>query len=69
MFDQSTYSPELIKAAKEYDRLQGEYIRQGALGNVKEQEKLVPKMKKAYEKYAKYHNDWCDKYGYNRLKL
>lgn len=36
MFDQSTYSPELIKA---------------------------------YENYAKYHNDWCDKYGYGRLKL
>ena len=47
MFDQSTYSPELIKASKEYDRLQGEFIRQGALGNVKEQEKLVPKMKKS----------------------
>ena len=69
MFDQSTYSPELIKASKDYDRLQGEYIRQGALGNEMEQKKLVPKMNKAYEKYAKYHNDWCDKHGYERLKI
>ncbi len=69
MFDQSTYSHQFIKASKDYDRLQGEYIRQGALGNEKAQKKLIPEMKKAYEKYAKYHNDWCDKYGYKRLKV
>ena len=69
MFDQSTYSPELIKASKDYVRLQGEFIRQGALGNEEEQKKLIPKMNKAYEDYAKYHNDWCDKYGYERLKI
>ncbi len=69
MFDQSTYSPELIKASKDYDRLQGEYIRHGALGNEMEQKKLVPKLNKAYIKYLKYHNDWCVKYGYERLKI
>lgn len=69
MFDQSTYSPELIKASKDYDRLHGEYIMHGALGNETEQKKLIPKMNKVYEKYSKYHNDWCDKYGYERLKI
>ena len=69
MFDQSTYSQELIKASKDYDRLQGEYIRQGALGNKREQKKLIPQMNKAYEKYSKYHDDWCGKYGYEALKI
>ena len=69
MFDQSTYSPELIKASEDYDRLQGGYIRQGVLGNEEAQKKLVPKINKAYEKYSKYHNEWCDKYGYARLKI
>lgn len=69
MFDERTYSKEFIKAKKRYDMLNRKFVVLGAEGNKIEQDKLIPRINKAYEEYAKEHNKWCDKYGYTRLKI
>lgn len=69
MFDKSTYTKELISTSKNYKSLQKRFIQLGAEGNEIEQKKLVPRLNKAYEEYAKEHNKWCEKYGYHRLKI
>lgn len=69
MFDKSTYDPKLINTEKQWNILQDKFIRLGAEGKQKEQQAMIPKLNKAYEDFAKEHNKWCEKYGYNRLKL
>lgn len=69
MFDKSTYTKELINTCKNYKSLQERFFQLGAEGNEIEQKKLVPRLNKAYEEYAKEHNKWCEKYGYPRLKI